>query len=146
MDTYSRLDAEERHARRIQDSPSISAGLFFRSHYSYGIVAHSRGMLCVPSTTGQQSLQRSTNLLADAQRTVNETEQIGLATVDNMHGQREQLINARATVQDTNTITGEAAKTLNNMARRAAHNRMFLWAIIILLLFFIGLMIYEIFK
>ena len=75
-----------------------------------------------------------------------ETEEVGLATVDSMHGQREQLINARGTVQETNAITQDAAKTLNNMARRAAHNRMFLWAIIILLLFFIGLMIYEIFK
>ena len=57
MDTYSRLDAEERHARRLQDT--------------------------------EQSLQRSTNLLADAQRTVAETEEIGLGTVESLHGQRQ---------------------------------------------------------
>jgi len=91
-------------------------------------------------------LQRSTNLLADAQRTVAETEEIGIGTVQNLHGQREQLLAAQATVKETSSLTQDAAKTLNGMARRAAHNRMFLYSIIVLLLFFIGLMLWDIFK
>ena len=114
QDTYSRLDAEEQHARRLKGS--------------------------------DQSLQRSTDLLTNARRTVEETEEIGLATVGTMHGQREQLIKAQGTVQETNAITQDAAKTLNNMARRAAHNRMFLYGIITILLFLIGYMVYDIFK
>ena len=114
MDTYSRLDAEERHARRLQDT--------------------------------EQALQRGTSLLADARRTVAETEEIGLGTVENLHGQRQQLLAAQATVKETTSKTQEAARTLNGMARRAAHNRIFLYCIIVLLLFFIGLMLWDIFK
>ena len=76
-------------------------------------------------------------LIEQANRTVAETEEIGIGTMDSMLGQREQLIGAHEKVQDTAEMTVEARGILSRMYIRAIYNRLFLYGIILLLLAFI---------
>lgn len=82
-------------------------------------------------------LDHGTDLIAQANRTVQETEQIGIGTMDNLHGQREQLLGAHEKVRETAAKTIEARGILNRMFFRAVYNRLFLYGIIVLLLGFI---------
>ena len=84
-----------------------------------------------------QRLDHGTQLISQAKRTVAETEEIGIGTMENMHGQREQLIGAHEKVRDTNVAAIEARGLLNRMFIRAIYNRLFLYGIIVLLLGFI---------
>ena len=85
-------------------------------------------------------LDHGSELIAQATRTVAETEEIGVGTMDNLHGQREQLIGAHEKVRETAAITLEARGLLNRMFFRAVYNRLFLYGIIVLLLGFIVFM------
>jgi hypothetical protein len=80
------------------------------------------------------SLNTTTNTLQQTQQLCNETEIIGQATLSQLGGQREQLLNANKHVRETTGITGQARMVLRQMGRRAFCHKMCLYATIAALL------------
>lgn len=87
--------------------------------------------------SSQQRLEQSSERLRDAQRVGNETEAIGAGILNDLHGQREQIINSRSTLTEADTYVDKSLRTLRGMARRMAANRLISYAIIAVLILLI---------
>ena len=85
----------------------------------------------------QQRLERSSDRLREAQRVGNETEQVGAGILNDLRGQREQIVNSRNTLTDADSYIDKSLRTLRSMARRMAANRMISYAIIAVLILLI---------
>ncbi len=68
--------------------------------------------------SGTERLNRSSGRLRESQRIALETEQIGAGTLSDLHGQREQIMNTRERLLESETYTDRSIKTLKGMARR----------------------------
>ena len=63
-----------------------------------------------------------------------ETEQIGNNTLGQMGRQREQLLAANTNIDRTREVANQARAILNDIGRKAFHNKLFLYCLIALLL------------
>lgn len=70
--------------------------------------------------SGTERLQRSSGRLTAAQRMAEETEGIGAGVLRDLAGQREQIVNTRETLLESEGYTDRSVKTLRGMARRYA--------------------------
>lgn len=68
--------------------------------------------------SGTDRLNRSSGRLRESQRIALETEQIGASALGDLHRQREQIINTRGRLLDSENYTDRSIKTLRGMARR----------------------------
>lgn len=89
----------------------------------------------------QQRLEQSSERLRDSQRVANETETIGAGILNDLRGQREQIVNSRNTLSDADTYVDRSLRTLRTMARRMAANRIITYAIIAVLILLIILVL-----
>lgn len=90
--------------------------------------------------TNQASLDRSTQRLQDLQRVALETETIGGNILNDLRGQREQIMGARDTLTAADGYIDKSVKTLKSMSRRITANKFISYAIIgvlILLIFLV---------
>lgn len=85
----------------------------------------------------QQRLERSSDRLREAQRVGNETETVGAGILNDLRGQREQIINSRNVLTEADSYIDKSLRTLRSMARRMAANRMISYAIIAVLIILI---------
>lgn len=90
-----------------------------------------------------ESIDRSSRRLNDAQRTANETEQIGTSIMDNLRAQRDQITNTRDTLNEADNYVDRSLKTLKTMTRRLATNKLITYGIIALLIVLILLVLYS---
>ncbi|KAI1631933.1 t-SNARE [Biscogniauxia mediterranea] len=95
---------------------------------------------------GTDRLDRSTQRLRASQALANETEQIGAATLADLHGQRERIQHTGAMLYESEGYVDRSVKTLRGMARRMATNRVITIAIITVLVILILAVIYSKFK
>lgn len=86
------------------------------------------------SQRAHESMMRATQSLEESRRIVAETEEIGEATMGDLRGQREQLINAQERVDETHQFTGEAQRLLRSMGRRECQHKCVLVFIILVLM------------
>jgi len=56
--------------------------------------------------------------LRDSQRVANETESIGAGILNDLHGQRQQILNTRDTLMEADGYVDKSLRTLKGMARR----------------------------
>ncbi|EDU48983.1 vesicle transport v-snare protein [Pyrenophora tritici-repentis] len=96
--------------------------------------------------SGTDRLNRSSGRLRESQRIALETEQIGANTLGDLHRQREQIVNTRERLLESETYTDRSIKTLRGMARRMATNRIITIAIITVLVLLIMAVIYSKFR
>ncbi|ODV86980.1 hypothetical protein CANARDRAFT_27317 [[Candida] arabinofermentans NRRL YB-2248] len=96
--------------------------------------------------TSNSSLDRSTQRLHDATRTALETEDVGSSILDNLRSQREQILNARDTLNEADTYVDRSLKTLKSMTRRMATNKMITYGIIAVLIMLIFLVLISKFR
>ncbi|CAA9959845.1 hypothetical protein P3342_005218 [Pyrenophora teres f. teres] len=96
--------------------------------------------------SGTDRLNRSSGRLRESQRIALETEQIGAGTLSDLHRQREQIVNTRERLLESETYTDRSIKTLRGMARRMATNRIITIAIITVLVLLIIAVIYSKFR
>lgn len=68
--------------------------------------------------SGTDRLQRSSGRLTAAQRMALETEEIGASTLGDLSRQREQIVNTRTRLLESEGYTDRSIKTLKGMARR----------------------------
>jgi vesicle transport through interaction with t-SNAREs protein 1 len=87
--------------------------------------------------SGTASLDRSTQMLRDSQRVANETESIGANILNDLRGQREQIVNSRNVLMEADSYVDKSLRTLRGMARRMATNKVITWAIIVVLVLLI---------
>ncbi|KAI1497403.1 t-SNARE [Biscogniauxia marginata] len=95
---------------------------------------------------GTDRLDRSTQRLRSSQALANETEQIGAATLADLHGQRERIQHTGAVLYESEGYVDRSVKTLRGMARRMATNRVITIAIITVLVLLILAVIYSKFR
>lgn len=89
----------------------------------------------------QQRLDQSSERLRDSQRVANETETVGAGILNDLRGQREQILNSRNTLSDADSYVDRSLRTLRSMTRRMAANRMITYAIIAVLILLIVLVL-----
>lgn len=87
-------------------------------------------------------LDDGTRRLQDSQRIALETEAQGADILTSLRGQREQIQNARDTLQRADTSIGRAGGTLKKMIRRMYQQRVVTGAIIVVLVLLIILILY----
>ncbi|ODQ83044.1 hypothetical protein BABINDRAFT_31452 [Babjeviella inositovora NRRL Y-12698] len=87
------------------------------------------------------SLERSSDRLRDSQRVALETEEIGSSILNDLRGQREQLVNSRNQLIDADGYVDKSIRTLRSMTRRLAANKLISYAIIAVLVILILLVI-----
>jgi hypothetical protein len=86
----------------------------------------------------EERLARTTKQLSEIQRDVHETEDIAVAILDDMGQQREQLLNTKRMVWETQDFSTHAQGILKNMQNTAFRKRLCLWLTILALIGAIG--------
>jgi len=89
-----------------------------------------------------ETLRTTGDRVHASRQLVNESEEIGVNIMGNMHEQRETLLSAQQKVKETSNLASEAGAVLKRMAWRALYNQCLLYGIIILLVVCIGLVLY----
>ncbi len=92
------------------------------------------------------SLSRTSDRLRDSQRIANETEDVGANILNNLRGQREQLLNSRNTLMEADGYVDRSISTLRTMSRRMAANKLISYAIIAVLIILIFLVLISKFR
>lgn len=68
--------------------------------------------------SGTERLDRSSQRLRESQRIANETEDIGRGTLADLNTQREQIMNTRSRLLESEGYVDRSVKTLRTMGRR----------------------------
>lgn len=91
---------------------------------------------------GTHRLNDASRRLEESHRIAIETENIGASTLQTLRGQREQIMRANDSLDETNTYIDRNVRLLKNMARRLATNRVLSYGIIAALVFIILLILF----
>lgn len=94
----------------------------------------------------QASLGRASDRLRESQRVANETEGVGANILNNLRGQREQLLNSRNTLMEADGYVDKSIRTLRTMSRRMAANKLISYSIIAVLIILIFLVLISKFR
>ncbi|KAJ3008455.1 hypothetical protein HKX48_008510 [Thoreauomyces humboldtii] len=86
---------------------------------------------------GTERLQEGSRRLEDARRLAMETETIGIATLDDLSRQREQILRTRDTLSTADTWITKSQGALRGMQRRMIQNKVLTFGIIIMLIIII---------
>ncbi|KAG0684612.1 hypothetical protein C6P40_002290 [Pichia californica] len=89
------------------------------------------------------SIERSSQRIQDATRTALESESVGSSILNNLRSQRDQIINARNTLNEADTYVDRSLRTLKSMTRRMATNKLITYGIIAVLIILIFLVLYS---
>ncbi|KAF8259836.1 vesicle transport v-SNARE protein N-terminus-domain-containing protein [Lactarius quietus] len=92
---------------------------------------------------GTTVLEDGSRRLQESQRIALETEEQGADILRSLVGQREQIENARNTLQTADTSIDRASGTLKKMIRRMYQQRVVTGIIILVLVLLIGIIIWE---
>jgi len=92
---------------------------------------------------GTALLEDGSRRLTDSQRVALETEQQGAEILRSLRGQREQIENARDTLQTADRSIDRASGTLRGMIRRMYKQRVITAAIIVVLVLLVAIILWE---
>ncbi|WCJ35909.1 Vesicle transport v-SNARE family protein [Euphorbia peplus] len=102
------------------------------------VAANQRGRLLMST----ERLNHSSDRIKDSRRTMLETEELGVSILQDLHQQRQALLQAHNTLQGVDDNIGKSKKILTGMARRMNRNKWLISSIIAALVFVILLIIY----
>ena len=83
---------------------------------------------------GISKLNETDDLMANSMRLVNDSKELGVATLVKVDEQTEILVNTKQNVDETLMMSNNAGSILNNMAYRYCANKALLWVIIVVLI------------
>lgn len=89
------------------------------------------------------SIERSSQRIQEATRTALESESVGSSILNNLRSQRDQILNARDTLNEADTYVDRSLRTLKSMTRRLATNKLITYGIIAVLILLIFLVLYS---
>ncbi|KAI0935557.1 hypothetical protein AcV5_003956 [Taiwanofungus camphoratus] len=92
--------------------------------------------------SGTTLLEDGSRRLLESQRIALETEEQGTDILRSLRGQREQIQNARDTLQRADTSIDRASGTLKRMIRRMYQQRVLIAAMIVVLVLLIGIILW----
>ncbi|KAI0917808.1 hypothetical protein AcW1_000060 [Taiwanofungus camphoratus] len=92
--------------------------------------------------SGTTLLEDGSRRLLESQRIALETEEQGTDILRSLRGQREQIQNARDTLQRADTSIDRASGTLKRMIRRMYQQRVVIAAIVVVLVLLIGIILW----
>uniref|UniRef100_A0A0G4G644 t-SNARE coiled-coil homology domain-containing protein n=1 Tax=Chromera velia CCMP2878 TaxID=1169474 RepID=A0A0G4G644_9ALVE len=82
-----------------------------------------------------RQMEAGTRSLESSRRSAQESEELSLGILSQLHGQREQILRTKGTLHDTGSTMDTARRILVSMHRRVLTNRIVLWTMVFLLLF-----------
>ncbi|XP_033110217.1 vesicle transport through interaction with t-SNAREs homolog 1B-like, partial [Anneissia japonica] len=80
---------------------------------------------------GTESLNRASGSLDRTHRIAAETDEIGVGIIEELGGQKDQLLSTRDKLDNMDANLGRSRRILNSMARRVMTNKMILMSIIL---------------
>ncbi|XP_065856538.1 vesicle transport v-SNARE 11-like [Euphorbia lathyris] len=89
-----------------------------------------------------ERLHHSSDRIKESRRTMLETEDLGVSILQDLHQQRQSLLNANNTLHGVDDNIGKSKKVLSNMTRRMNKNKWIIIAVIAVLVVAIGLILY----
>lgn len=87
-------------------------------------------------------LEEGSRRLDDARRVAMDTEQVGIATLETLGRQREQLLRTRDTLSGADAFVSKSTALLKTMQRRLKESKYLHWILIFLLIVLIFIVIY----
>jgi vesicle transport through interaction with t-SNAREs protein 1 len=90
----------------------------------------------------EERLAKTSSMLAQTKLELQESEDIAVAVIDDMEQQREQLLNTKRMVWETQDYSNHAKNILRNMQNVAYRKRMALWLTIFALFGAIGYVVW----
>lgn len=89
-----------------------------------------------------ERLDKSSDRIRQSRRAMLETEELGVSLLDNLHQQRQSLLNANNTLHGVDDNISRSRKVLGNISRRMSQNKYIIGAIITVLVIVIVLVLY----
>ncbi|KAL9227346.1 hypothetical protein vseg_003043 [Gypsophila vaccaria] len=89
-----------------------------------------------------ERLNQSTDRVKQSRRTMQETEDIGVSILEDLHQQRQSLLHANNTLHGVDENLGRSKKILTAMSRRMSRNKYIIGFVIALVIFVIVLILY----
>ncbi|EPY43417.1 vesicle transport through interaction with t-SNARE 1 [Angomonas deanei] len=86
-----------------------------------------------------EKLQSGTKTLLQAEKYINQSQELGQQSLGNLRTQRETLENIQNTTHDVDGELLEARHIISGMQRTATKHKVYLWSLIALLVFFVVL-------
>lgn len=87
-------------------------------------------------------LNQSSDRIKESRKTMLETEELGVSILEDLHQQRQSLLNANNTLHGVDENIGKSRKILTAMSRRMSRNKWIIGCIIVVLLIAIALVLY----
>ncbi|KAL8144401.1 LOW QUALITY PROTEIN: hypothetical protein V2J09_017433, partial [Rumex salicifolius] len=112
--------------------------LLFKKLHSLIVSSDQRARLLV--STGK--LNQTSDRVRDSRRTMLETEELGVSILQDLHGQRQALLQAHNTLHGVDDNISRSKKIMNNMSRRMGRNKWIISGIVAVLLIVIALILY----
>eukprot|EP00270_Netrium_digitus_P016862 TRINITY_DN6109_c0_g2_i1.p1 TRINITY_DN6109_c0_g2~~TRINITY_DN6109_c0_g2_i1.p1 ORF type:complete len:226 (+),score=67.06 TRINITY_DN6109_c0_g2_i1:213-890(+) len=88
-------------------------------------------------------LNQTTDKIRDGRRALLETEELGVSILQDLHQQRQTLLNTRDTLHNVDDNISRSRQILNSMSRRMNRNKWVMVLIILILILAIGFVIYA---
>ncbi|KAI0063992.1 V-snare-domain-containing protein [Artomyces pyxidatus] len=136
LSRYKKL-SKDMHAQLSRSDLLSRAGAPASSDEPYGSSDRTRLL------AGTSILEDGTRRLQESQRIALETEEQGADILRSLRGQREQIENARDTLQTADSSIDRASGTLKKMIRRMYQQRVVTAAIIVILVLLIAIILWE---
>ncbi|KAL3685037.1 hypothetical protein R1sor_003059 [Riccia sorocarpa] len=89
-----------------------------------------------------ERLNQTSDRVKDSKRVLLETEELGVSILQDLHQQRQTLLQARETLHGVDDNVGKSRRILNSMGRRMSRNKWIMGGIIGVLIFAIILVLY----
>ncbi|KAL9239507.1 hypothetical protein vseg_013821 [Gypsophila vaccaria] len=100
--------------------------------------ADQRGRLLMST----ERVNQSTDRIKQSRRTMQETEDIGVSILEDLHQQRQSLLHAHNTLHGVDENVGRSKKILTAMSRRMNRNKWVVGSIVVVLVLVVILIIY----
>ncbi|KAL8463846.1 hypothetical protein ACS0TY_033697 [Phlomoides rotata] len=87
-------------------------------------------------------LNNSSNRIRESRKVMLETEELGVSLLQDLHQQRQYLLNANNTMHGVDDNIGRSRKIITNISRRMDRNKCVIGAIVTVLVIAIGVVLY----
>ena len=112
------MSTDSNASQKRAAQPTAREALFGNRYPEQGIDLEAQDDQRARLLSGTERLERSSQKLRDSQRVANETESIGAGILNDLHGQRQQILNTRDTLMEADGYVDKSLRTLKGMARR----------------------------
>ncbi|KAE8727085.1 Vesicle transport v-SNARE 12 [Hibiscus syriacus] len=89
-----------------------------------------------------ERLNQSTERIKESRKTMLETEELGVSILQDLHQQRQSLLNAHTTLHEVDDNISKSKKLLTSISRRMNRNKMIMWGVTGVLVLAILLILY----